>query len=91
MLSSKPPIKRTLLLCALMMTTLAFAPLGEEPLHDRWWRWDEFGNDGVQQTWATLHSNLKAYFDWCSERSLRIGYPLDRINAHRTMAAQYFA
>ena len=69
----------------------AFAPRGEEPLHDRWWRWDEFGNDGVQQTWATLHSNLKAYFDWCSERSLRIGYPLDRINAHRTMAAQYFA
>jgi hypothetical protein len=52
---------------------------------------DEFGNDGVQQTWATLHSNLKAYFDWCSEPSLRIGYPLDRIKAHRMMAAQYFA
>jgi hypothetical protein len=69
----------------------AFAPAGDEPLHDRWWRWDEFGNDAVQRTWAALHPNLKAYFDWCSERALRIGYPIDRINAHRMMAAQYFA
>jgi hypothetical protein len=69
----------------------AFAQVGQQPLHDRWWRWDEFGNEGVQQTWAMLHGNLKAYFDWCTERSLRIGYALDRINAHRTMASQYFA
>ena len=36
----------------------AFAPAGEEPLHDRWWHWDEFGNDAVQRTWATLHPNF---------------------------------
>ncbi len=49
---------------------------------------DEFGNEAVQQTRATLHANLKADFDWCAGRSLRIGYPLDRINAHRMIAAQ---
>jgi len=38
-----------------------------------------------------LHPKLNSYFDWCAERSLRIGYPLERINAHRMMAAQYFA
>ena len=69
----------------------AFAPTGEEPLHDRWWRWDEFGKEDVQLAWSSLEANMKAYFDWCTERSLRIGYPIDRINAHQTMAAQYFA
>jgi hypothetical protein len=63
----------------------------QEPLHDRWWRWDEFGNEAVQRTSVALQANLNCYLDWCAERSLRIGYPLDRINAHRMMAAQYFA
>jgi len=69
----------------------AFAPPGEEPLHDRWWRWDEYGDESVRLAWNALEANLKSYFDWCIERSLRIGYPIDRINAHRAMAAQYFA
>jgi hypothetical protein len=69
----------------------AFAPAGDEPLHERWWRWDEFGDEPVRLSWSTLEGNLKSYFDWCAERSLRIGYPIDRINAHRSMAAQYFA
>lgn len=70
----------------------ALAPAGDEPLHDRRWRWDEFGNEAVRRSWTALQANLKSYFDWSSaERSLRIGYPLDRINVHRTMVGQYFA
>jgi hypothetical protein len=69
----------------------AFAPGGEEPLHDRWWRWDEYGDESVRLAWGALESNLKSYFDWCAQRSVRIAYPIDRVNAHRTMAAQYFA
>jgi hypothetical protein len=68
-----------------------FAPAGQEPLHEIWWRWDEFGDDGVKAEWATLHANLNAYFDWCAARALRIDYLSTRISAHREMVAQYFA
>lgn len=64
-----------------------FAPLGQEPLHHIWWRWDNAANHAV---WSALQDNLNVYFDWCAERSLRLGYSLDRIKAHKNMVAQYF-
>jgi len=69
----------------------AFAPAGQEPLHEQWWRWDTFGDPGVQAIWAALQANLHAYFNWCAQRPLRIDYSLDRINAHGAMVDQYFA
>jgi hypothetical protein len=66
----------------------AFAPAGAEPLHHAWWQWH---NAGTQAIWNGLMDNLNAYFDWCAQRSLRIGYPSDRIAVHREMARQFFA
>ena len=50
------------------------------------WRWDEFGKEPAKRAMRSLEANLKSYFDW-SPTSLWIGYPIDRINAHRTIAA----
>ena len=66
----------------------AFAPAGTEPLHDRWWSWD---NGATHATWSALPAALQAYYTWCEERARRIDYLVERIGVHRQMAAQYFA
>ena len=66
----------------------AFAPAGTDPLHDRWWSWD---NGATHAIWTALPTTLNAYYAWCEARALRIDYPRERIAVHRTMATQYFA
>ncbi len=64
-----------------------FAPYRERPLSGVWWRWHiyrpvDFLHDFV--------SKLMEYFDWCETHSNSLGYAIDRIRAHRSMAAEYF-
>ena len=62
------------------------APDGSDSLHWIWWRWD---NPETKGTWAHLAGKLKDHFVWCKERAQAIGYPVDRIEAHRLMVEQY--
>jgi hypothetical protein len=66
----------------------AFAPVGAQPFHHTWWQWVNAGNQAI---WNGLMGNLNGYFDWCAQRAFRIGYPGDRITAHRELARQFFA
>lgn len=66
----------------------AFAPSGSEPFHAVWWKW---ATATSQSIWDALSGNLDSYLDWCEARSAPLGYPADRIDAHRRMARQYFA
>jgi hypothetical protein len=65
----------------------SFAPEGSDSLHWIWWRWD---NAESKATWSHLAVKLKDHFVWCKERAQAIGYPVDRIEAHRLMVEQYF-
>lgn len=65
----------------------SFAPPGQQPLHHMWWKWGSAGNPG----WAALAQQLPQHLDWCANRSLPLGYPMDRIAAHKQMVTQYFA
>lgn len=66
----------------------AFSPVGVEPFHHFWWQWVNAGNQAI---WNALMTNLDLYFDWCRQRSSRLGYSPDRIAVHREMANQFFA
>jgi hypothetical protein len=66
----------------------AFAPTGSQPLHAIWWKWATQANQAV---WDALGGHLENYFQWYAARSAALGYPADRIKAHREMAQQYFA
>ena len=63
----------------------AFAPVGQEPFHHAWWRWDCSVN---QKIWNDLKINIDDYFSWCMARSMNIGYDEARIQQHKKMASQ---
>ncbi len=66
----------------------AFAPSGEQPLVRVWWPW--FSPRWIELARA-LRAELKAYFDWCEDRSQPMEYTKSRIAEHREMAEQYLA
>lgn len=66
----------------------AFAPASSEPLHAMWWKW---GNNSNQAIWTSLEQSLTKHLDWCSQRCMAIGYPAERVEAHKEMVRQYFA
>jgi hypothetical protein len=66
----------------------SFAPAGQQPLHYTWWRWPNANNQAI---WAALTQNLPAHLDWCAKHALPLGYPSERIKAHKEMMEQYFA
>ena len=63
-----------------------FAPPRTKPLPVIWWKWQNRN----QAVWGQLGTELNRYFDWCEERAGEIDYASSRIEAHRTMANQYF-
>ena len=65
-----------------------FAPPGHQPLHAIWWSWRNTAN---QETWLALKPALMQHLQWCSERSMSIGYPADRLKEHQEMVRQLFA
>jgi hypothetical protein len=64
-----------------------FAPYRERPLSGVWWRWHIYRPVDFLRDFV---SKLMDYFDWCEAHSNSLGYPIDRIRAHRAMAAEYF-
>jgi hypothetical protein len=70
----------------------AFAPEGWPPVRATWWRWFTAPHD---ERWpglaSSLRDELRAYFRWCEERPMEIGYDPDSIRKHRALAEQYFA
>jgi hypothetical protein len=70
----------------------AFAPGAMRTIRATWWRWfatpqDQRGPD----VGPRLRNELHAYFKWCEERSMEIGYDLESIKKHRNLTDQYFA
>jgi hypothetical protein len=65
-----------------------FALPGQSPIHTVWWKW---ANTANQATWTALQTELPAHLKWCSERSMWLNYPADRITVHRQMVEQYFS
>ena len=70
----------------------AFAPGALRTIRATWWRWFTTPED---QRWPDLaprlRNELHAYFKWCEERALEIGYDPESINKHRALSDQYFA
>jgi len=66
----------------------SFAPPGIEPLHAMWWKWRNALNGPL---WDAMPGHLDNYFDWYKDRSLPLGYALERIKAHQEMGRQYFS
>jgi hypothetical protein len=64
-----------------------FAPSGQAVLHSSWWRWRNGSNAAI---WKKLQTKLPTHLDWCADRALPLGYPADRIAAHKEMVRQYF-
>lgn len=64
-----------------------FAPYRERALSGVWWRWHTYRPVDFLQDFV---SKLMDYFDWCETHSNSLGYPIDRIRAHRAMSAEYF-
>lgn len=70
----------------------AFAPEARRPIRATWWRWfatseDDRGTDLASR----LRDALCAYFSWCEKRAAEIGYDMESIKKHRSLADQYFA
>lgn len=65
-----------------------FAPQGSEPFHTAWWHWK---NENTAADWNALTPAMAEYFAWCRDRSQPLGYPADRIAAHKEMYAQLVA
>lgn len=80
--SSAPPFG-----IAVHESARAFAPNRQEPLHAIWWKWRNADN---QAQWDALREAVDAHLTWCEARSLAIGYPPERLAAHRKMATQFF-
>jgi hypothetical protein len=64
----------------------AFAPQGENPLHQVWWRWASPA-DG---TWKRVLNALREHYEYFSKRSRSLQYDADRMKVHREMAEEYF-
>jgi hypothetical protein len=64
-----------------------FAPSGQTAMHNSWWRWSNGSNSPV---WKQLEKELPAHLAWCADRAIPLGYPAERIAAHKEMVRQYF-
>ena len=64
-----------------------FAPAGSSPFVEVWWRWFE---PACHKLAVNLRHCLEAHYNWCAAHALPILYESARIEAHRTMAGQYF-
>ena len=70
----------------------AFAPEASRPIRATWWRWFAVPADDRWPDLAPqLRDALSHYFTWCEKRTAEIGYDLESIKKHRSLADQYFA
>lgn len=68
----------------------AFAPEGESPFVHKWWKW--FLED--QRIWnkeksEKLNKCINEYFDHAKQQTITLDYPLDKIDIHKRMFAEY--
>lgn len=69
----------------------SFAPPDQTPLHNVWWKWRKpSGRSKSRKIWSALSQSVETHFNWCAERAGDLEYAPDRIEAHKTMAQQYF-
>jgi len=65
----------------------SFAPAGIPPLKHVWWRWSRNANDPL---WSNTRTAVAAHYEWCASRPETLLYAIERINAHKDLAARYF-
>lgn len=70
----------------------AFAPEGRRTIRATWWRWFATpADDRWPELAPRLRDALRGYFGWCEARAAEIGYDVESIKKHRSLAEQYFA
>jgi hypothetical protein len=68
----------------------AFAPEGKRSISTILWRWWDTNADTKKIARALL-SRLDDYYSWCKSHTISSSYPIERIEAHRSLAHEYFS
>lgn len=70
----------------------SFAPTGQTPLGNRWYRWDK--NKSIQHKGlgaiTTFKDKMNQYFDYMEKHHVQNNYPLADIAKHREMFEDFF-